>query len=372
MNHKISEVIKINKYKVCVYAISKNEEKFVDRWVNSMNEADEIYVLDTGSTDNTVDKLRKLRVHVSEIKLDPFRFDKARNESLKLLPEDTDICVCTDLDEVFVKGWRNKLENLWANNTTRMAYNYNWKLNENNEPEVNFYIEKIHSRNDYIWTHPVHEVLEYIGNDKENKITTNEITLNHYPDSTKSRSSYLPLLELSVKEDPENDRNMHYLGREYMYYGKWNESIDTLIKHLSLKTATWKDERCASMRFIARCYQNLNRFEEAKMWLNKAIEEAPYLRDPYMEMALLYYRLNNYEKVEKYCLEALKIESHQKTYINEIFSWDYTPYDLLSISEFYLEKYEDSLKNAKIALSMNPKDERLKNNVKIIEEKIKS
>ena len=44
----------MNKYKVCVYAISKNEEKFVSRWVESMKEADEIYVLDTGSTDNTV------------------------------------------------------------------------------------------------------------------------------------------------------------------------------------------------------------------------------------------------------------------------------------------------------------------------------
>ena len=41
------------KYKVYVYAISKNEEKFVSRWVKSMKEADEIYVLDTGSTDNT-------------------------------------------------------------------------------------------------------------------------------------------------------------------------------------------------------------------------------------------------------------------------------------------------------------------------------
>ena len=49
----------MNKYKVCVYAISKNDEKFVDRWVNSMKEADEIYVLDTGSTDNTVKNLKK-------------------------------------------------------------------------------------------------------------------------------------------------------------------------------------------------------------------------------------------------------------------------------------------------------------------------
>ena len=50
----------MKKYKIVVYAISKNEEKFVDRWVASMNEADEIYVLDTGSTDNTVNKLKEL------------------------------------------------------------------------------------------------------------------------------------------------------------------------------------------------------------------------------------------------------------------------------------------------------------------------
>ncbi|MEI3499576.1 MAG: glycosyltransferase [Bacilli bacterium] len=51
----------MKKYKIVVYAISKNEEKFVDRWVDSMQEADEIYVLDTGSTDKTVSKLKKER-----------------------------------------------------------------------------------------------------------------------------------------------------------------------------------------------------------------------------------------------------------------------------------------------------------------------
>ena len=33
------------------------------------------------------------------------------------------------------------------------------------------------------------------------------------------------------------------------------------------------------MRFIGRCYKNLNRFDEAKLWYEKAILEAPYLRD---------------------------------------------------------------------------------------------
>jgi len=361
----------MNKYKICVYAISKNEEKFVDRWVNSMKEADEIYVLDTGSTDNTVKKLKKLGVKVTKKKITPWRFDVARNESLKLVPIDTDICVCTDLDEVFVDGWRNKLEELWDKDTTRLAYNFNWLLDENNNPKVNFYIEKIHNRNDYIWTHPVHEVLTYIGNKTENKKYTNEITVNHYPDTNKSRSSYLPLLELSVKEHPEDDRNVHYLGREYMYYGKWNESIDTLIKHLKLPTATWKDERCASMRFIARCYQRLNRFDEARMWLDKAMLEAPHLRDPFVERALLEYTQNNLDEVKKYCLKALEIKKHPKTYINEVFSWDHTVDDLLSICYYYENNMEEALKHVNNALKLLPNDERMLSNKALIEDMLK-
>ena len=359
----------MNKYKVCVYAICKNEENFVSRWVESMKEADEIYVLDTGSTDNTRKLLKKLGVHVKKKIISPWRFDVARKESLKMVPDDTDICVCTDLDEVLEEGWRKELEKVWEKGMNRLSYQYNWSLDENNKPIISFYLDQIHSRFHYTWTHPVHEVLTYTGENPEIRKTTDNIILNHYPDTKKSRSSYLPLLELSVKEDPNDDRNMHYLGREYMYYGKWNESIDTLIKHLSLPSAVWKDERCASMRFIARCYKNLHRFEESRMWLDKAMEEAPYLRDPYMERALLEYELNNWKEVENYCLKALTITSHQKTYINEVFSWDNTVYDLLSISCYYQKKKKEAIKYIKIALKMNPKDERLQNNLKLMQEK---
>ena len=336
-----------------------------------MKEADEIYVLDTGSTDNTVKKLKALGVNVTIKKIEPWRFDIARNESLKLLPKNTDICVCTDLDEILVPGWRNELEKIWNESTTRIAYNYNWSLDKDNNPLVNFYIEKIHSINNYTWTHPVHEVLTYIGNKKEIKISTDKITLNHYPDYTKSRKSYLPLLELSVKEEPTDDRNMHYLGREYMYYKKYNKAIDTLIQHLNLKTATWKDVRCASMRFISSCYKELKRYDEARMWLDKAINEAPYLRDPYIERAILEYELENWEQVEFYCNKALKIKNHRKTYINEIFSWNHTIYDLLSLSCFYQDMLDEALLYINKALRLNPNDKRLLQNKKIIEEKLK-
>ena len=71
-----------------------------------MNEADEIYVTDTGSTDNTAELLKQKGVIVNSVTIEPWRFDVARNKSLEFVSEDVDICVCTDLDEGFTKGWR--------------------------------------------------------------------------------------------------------------------------------------------------------------------------------------------------------------------------------------------------------------------------
>jgi len=358
-------VRKKNKYKVCVYAISKNEEKFVDRWMDSISEADNVYVLDTGSTDETVAKLKKRGAIVKTEIISPWRFDVARNKSLELVPENTDICICMDIDEVIEPGWRGVLEKLWNDNITRLRYNYNWSFDAYGNPAVNFYIEKTHSRKGYKWTHPVHEVLEYNGIEKT--LTTDEITINHYPDNTKSRGSYLPLLELSVKENPEDDRNMHYLGREYMYYKKYNECIDTLIKHLKLKSATWKDERSASMRFIARSYKALDRLDEARLWLAKARSETPYLREPYVESGMLEYENGDYKEAEKYLLMALKINEKYKNYINEPFCYDGTIYDLLSICEYNLGKIAESLYYLDIALEFDPDNERLIKNKEIIE-----
>ena len=70
-------------YKVCVYAICKNEEPFVDRWMDSMSEADRVLVLDTGSEDRTVERLRARGAEVTVETISPWRFDRARNRSLE-------------------------------------------------------------------------------------------------------------------------------------------------------------------------------------------------------------------------------------------------------------------------------------------------
>ena len=355
----------MSKYRVAVYAISKNEEKFVDRWVDSMSEADRIFVADTGSTDSTVEKLESRGVVVQKISLDEWRFDVARNISLDLVPDDYDICVCTDLDEVFEKGWRAELERVWNDKTTQARYSYTWSFKPDGTPDITFYADKIHARHGFKWVHPVHEVLRYVGDGNELFSLAYKVKLNHYPDSTKSRAQYLPLLELSVKEEPDDDRNVHYLGREYMFYQRWDDCINTLKHHLEMKSATWLDERCASMRFIARSYKAKGDFYNASLWLFRAIAEAPYLREPYAEAALLAYDMGEFLKAYYMVSEALKIIRKPTTYISEGFAWDSTLYDIGSVSAYRIGLYDKAMELAQTAHKMKPDDKRIEENMKI-------
>lgn len=351
------------KKKIVVYAICKNESQFVERWYASMSEADEIYVLDTGSTDDTVEKLKKLGVYVKSAEIKPWRFDIARNKSLEMVPQDADICVCTDLDEVFDSGWRAILEKNWTNHN-RMRYRYNWSFDKYNHPSVSFLYEKIHDRTHYEWQHPVHEVLK-CSLEEEVIGVSEDIVLNHYPDRQKSRSSYLELLEISVQEDPLDDRNMHYLGREYMYYEKWDKCIETLLKHLKLPTSLWNEERSASMRYIARSYIALNRLDEARLWYKLAIETSPTQREGYVELAMLEQSCKNHFEVVVNCLKSLTIIKNEMIYINEPFCWDSTIDDLLSISYYNLGIKHLAIYHINKALEYDPENERLQKNKEI-------
>lgn len=58
-------------FKVCVYAICKNEISNVRRRMQSMSKADETAVTDTGSSDGTQALLRKLGASVYEENITP-------------------------------------------------------------------------------------------------------------------------------------------------------------------------------------------------------------------------------------------------------------------------------------------------------------
>ena len=109
-------------------------------------------------------------------------------QQIYLVPEDADICVCTDLDEVFQPGWRKLLEDAWEEGCSQASYRYTWNFTAQGQEGIVFWIEKIHARHGFRWVHPVHEVLQWVGEGMPGKtITVNGLQLNHHPDPHKSR-----------------------------------------------------------------------------------------------------------------------------------------------------------------------------------------
>lgn len=349
---------------IIIYAICKNEAQFIERFMGSCTEADGVYVLDTGSTDGTPERLRALGATVYEQTITPWRFDIARNASLEMLPLDADICICLDIDEVLCPSWREALVAAWVPGTTRARYTYVWSHTPDGGDGVVFFGDKIHARHGYRWTHPVHEVLA--TDSPESCITVPALRIDHWPDEHKSRGQYLPLLELSVAEDPDDDRNMHYLGREYMFHQMWGKAIETLMRHLAMPSARWDAERAASMRYIARCCDALGDWRSAVHWLERAADEAPGQREAPYALSLLYYRRADWPLCRYWAARTLGIATRDNNYMTEPEAWGAEPHDLLAIASWQLKDYAGAEAAAGAALRLAPDDERLRRNLKII------
>ena len=134
--------------------------------------------------------------------------------------------------------------------------------------------------------------------------------------------------------------------------------------------ATWRDERAASMRYIAKSYLMKNDKNSAMNWYLQSIIEAPYLREPYVDTALMLYNENEWNGVLYFTDCALKISERPKTYICEEASWGGLPHDIRSIAFYNIGQYHEAVKEAEKALSFYPDNIRIKNNIDIIRNKI--
>jgi glycosyltransferase involved in cell wall biosynthesis len=340
--------------KIAVYTIAKNEASFVERWYESAKEADSIHILDTGSEDKTVTIARDLGVDVARWEFNPWRFDDARNFALTMVPEDTDLCIALDMDEVLVEGWRDHLEQAIKDGVTRPRYSYTWSWNVDGTPGLIYGGDKIHARHGYYWKHPVHEVLT--PKDVETQGWYG-LEIHHHPDSSKSRSQYFTLLELAVKEDPEDDRNAHYLAREYFFGGRMDEAKAEFERHLSLPKALWRAERARSMRYLYEITQDVE-------WLFKAYEEDPMRRETRVDLAFYYYKLEDWEKCYEWATKATHILERPLDYLTEAFAWGSMPHDLAAISSYNLGKFVEAEIYGHAALELSPSDARLVDNLK--------
>jgi len=345
--------------KICIYAICKNEMANVEQWLSNMSEADYIVVLDTGSTDGTFEKLksdpRVTRVEQKIIK--PWRFDVARNESMKLVPDDANILLCTDFDEVFEPGWGKIIRENWAPNITRGHYMYAWSHNEKGIPGDIFVYDKMHTR-DYKWIFPVHEVLTPINPKFKEYILDcgDKVYLHHLQDKTKERSNYCDLLKLSVKENPENMHCLMLLAREYLIQNQPDKARETYLEILK-HNDTYERSQIALETYgrLADLYEDLDQdINKVMEYCYKFIALDDTYREPYFILARALFQRGKYIAAIGLVETAMARCTHKYTWIERAPSWQDEGYILLGACYLRTNELQKSLENYQKAFDINP------------------
>jgi len=306
---------------VAVYAIYKNEQQFVKRFLDSVQDADEIILCDTGSEDDTNEIIQQyvktyphINIKIYSICVSPWRFDDARNTCLSLVKPEIDICISLDMDEYLMDGWKQHLIDHWEYECTR--YYHRFKTIWADESVSEHWHERIHVRAGYAWKLPVHEILEYTGEEKVKWLPN--FWVYHEPDQSKIRSSYLPLLEQSVQERPDIWKSWSFLAIEYLALERYEEALNALDKALSLQNSD--KSYLYKMKYFV--YKASHQTALALLSLDNAILQMPERREPYFEKALYLHELGRNVEAYFYIRQCEQEEDRIIDYHYNFAAWD--------------------------------------------------
>jgi tetratricopeptide (TPR) repeat protein len=343
--------------KIAVYAISLNEEKFIERFSASCEGADLVLLADTGSTDRTVPLARYLGITTYEIAIRPWRFDSARNTALALIPGDYDICIALDVDEVLVPGWRELVEDAWRSGTTRLQYRF-----DNGGGNV-FDHQKIHSRHGYTWHNLCHEMIAPDPRIKESYTVIEDILVQHHPDPEKSRAQYLPMLLAATTENPFSARDRWYFARELFYVQDYTHAIREFEHYLDMPQAIWHHERSFALRHIGHSHMALKQTESALAAFRKAVDASRWIRDTWMDLSQCCFELGLWQECFYAATQGLTITQREYVFTSGPMPWGWKLYDLAALAAYNMGMKEQAIEYGARALEINPQDERLLKNI---------
>ena len=342
---------------ICV--IAKNEEKTLPRLIQSLkNVYDQFVVVDTGSTDRTLEIAQELGLEVYQYEWND-SFADARNYACSFARGEW--IFCPDCDEIMKEPeeFRTFLEKV-SNSVDVVAIDLQLSWDEFGNVLDHFSALRCFRKGTHLWEGRIHEHLVPTTDSPSVVARCNKAWLEHHPDTQKSRGFYMELLRECVERYPDNPRYLFYAGREALSYGLTSEAEDYLKR--CLEVHKWDEERCQALLYLAKIYLDRGDEEKSLDYLALAAREYPYRREPFFEMAEIYRSRRDWDKAVLWYKLCLSIPSRQFAYMR------YEPIyrELPHLRMSYCYWYMGDIKKAKEAFSraegINPDNPELKEN----------
>jgi glycosyltransferase involved in cell wall biosynthesis len=366
--------------------IVKNEEhtlpKLYDCVKDFINDGGEVVLLDTGSTDNTVDVANKLgmKVYVASRSFTEnlsaksikkikstyleeeehnmanewikgehnfFNFGKARNELNKYVTND--VLIQLDGSDTLVAFDYKYINEKIKEGIHRFDYTQIYGA-------VELTISRFYNKSVDVWEGRIHEILTHKMNTPSFVLTKDKLTVVH--NFQEKKRTYLSGLFADLLEKPNHTRTLYYLGRELMFVGWFQSSIKMLQRYVN-RPDCWIPERSSAYCLIGSCYENLGseHYKDAFMAYNDGFISFNGWREPLLKAARLCQRTDEFQRGLCYAIASLSINRISE-FAEPICNYKGLAHEIIYWGYYFTGRHKEASTHWKIAITLEPNHEK--------------
>jgi len=275
---------------ITLYAISKNEEKNIEKFLENSKKFYHTVVVDTGSTDNTVQLLRDAGIEVYEHSQtkEEFNFSVARNKALSYVK--TDWAFSLDFNENIDEFFPDNLDFI-ANDLTAFRH-LRFDDDGNEEPQQSHEVHiRFHRTKSYKWTNAVHEVPHFKST---KKFSTESIVDSSIKITKKIKSSvskelfYLSICERELQKDATNWYYIWFIFKHYYKTQNIEKALEYGQEFLNHSKAYFNTFRIDVFIQCSILLLNSKNFHKSANYAFHAVSEAMNMGEPYLSKAFSY------------------------------------------------------------------------------------
>ncbi len=248
--------------------IVKNEEMHIKRCLDSIaGLVEEMIIVDTGSTDRTVEIASN---YTSKVYSYPWKddFSDARNYSFSRAS--MDYCMWMDADDILEEAEKEKflrLKQSLSPDTDIVMMKYNTSFDEAGKPSFTYFRERwIRNCERYHWVGAVHEVIQTSG-----RIIYSDIAISHKKKGAGDPDRNLKIYRKMIADGKILEpRQQYYYGRELYYHRQYEEAVSVLEQFLNAEEG-WVENKIEACSVCADCYNRMGQEQSALLSLLRSM-----------------------------------------------------------------------------------------------------
>lgn len=352
--------------------IVKNEDQVLGRVLAQASSfCDELIVVDTGSTDGTVDLARSCGAKVCHFDwIDDFA--AARNFAFAQCTGDW--IMWLDADDVITEANQQKIlalkETRLSDELDAVVCSYQIAFAADGECLVSMPRERFLRRGaGGEWQFPIHEA--YVLPATARFLERLDIKIEHHkPSAYVERSVDRNLLMLArlVEQGSQSPRIWYYYGKELKHHGRLEEAVRAFERHAELNRED-PVSLYQAMHMAMVCLMELERYEEAVDWGLRALEVDSSRAEALAELGVIHYRRRAFARA----IPLLQGATHalrpgQGMILEEYYTWK--PYHYLSLCYEGLGDYVSAIEMALKAYPAIPDKKVIADNIRCFAAKL--